>query len=230
VTSLVRLGTSALYLPDSGEAFAFLLWTPPTPPLDAIPLEDTWGADAPAARIGCHVFLDARPAAGAAPALEAELRGALPPDPVTTGFAWARTAPAFACLAAAAVTFADGDAVLAADVPIPVPDPMPGLTLARDLRVRATAGLAGWWVFDARSSPGPAISVPLLGPAAGDVRFEALLASPVADDTTVKALAEVRADPLRPYDPDRTAIIPLGPEYRVSEGPAGVFRLAPATA
>jgi hypothetical protein len=228
MTTLLAIGRSGLYGPDSGEPFAFLLWSQPPEPVDSFPLEQTWSPDGPAVRVGYHVFLEGAPSGSEAEMLATALRGGLPQDPVTTGFAWAASPPKqFTLLGAVAVTIAGSRPVVAADAPIAVEAPMPALTVPQGLVIEAHPGLAGWTLTDPRGQPGLGLDVPLLGPACGDISFRGLLASPVGGDATVKPLARVRIDPLHPFDPGRTEIVPLGAEYRVSEAPAGSYHIAP---
>ena len=96
------------------------------------------------------------------------------------------------------------------------------------------APFTGWTLLPLPLQPPGAtvsgISVPLLGADSGDLSFQALLESAQHGDETVKRLAAVRVDPLRPLDPRRTSIVPLGPRYRLTATPDGGHVLAPAGA
>lgn len=247
MTTLLPTAAPGLYAPDSGERVVFLLADRSGPPA-SIPLGDTWRDEGAAPRIGHHVFLDALPNAANAPALADALAATLPPAPETTGFAWAISPPRrFALRAAVEMTLSVGGAggaggwggrpILAADAAVAIPRPMPSLTLPAGLAavgVRGADGaFAGWTLTDlaaASADPPGAIglTVPLLGGASGQLAFRSLLESPVSGDRSVKALAAVRLDPLRPLDPSRTSITPLGPEYALSADGAGSYHLEPA--
>ena len=225
MTTLKEFEETKLYRPDSGEPFAFLCERPTDPPKE-LPLEDTWSRDGTPRYVGYHVFLEALPDVSTAKALAADLRRKLPPDPPTTGFAWASSLPQpFALLGVVSMEI-EGGPVVAADAPIHVRPPMPALTIPRHLVGQADPGLAGWTLFDGGGQPGIGIRVPLLGTWCGDIQFQALLESRVSGEQTVKGLADVRIDPLRLFDPDRTSVVPLGPEYRVCAGPAGTYHIS----
>ncbi|ADB53464.1 hypothetical protein [Conexibacter woesei] len=241
MTTLLPTAAPGLYAPDSGEAFVFLLADRSDPPA-SIPLGDTWSDEGAARSIGHHVFLDALPSGENALVLAAALAGKLPPAPATTGFAWAVSPPKpFALTAAVELTLSTGGPVrrpgVAADAVIANRRPMPSLTLPAGMAAVAARGsdgaFAGWTLTDlaaAAADPAAArgLGVPLLGRDAGAVAFVSLLESPVRGDRSVKALAAVRIDPLRPLDPRRTSITPLGPEYVLSTDATGRHHLAPA--
>jgi hypothetical protein len=225
--NLKEIKDSGLYQPDDKATFVFLLWAAEPGRPKEIPLDETWGEDGPAKYVGFHVFLNAPLSGADAEALAAGLRGTLPPDPVTTGFAWTTCPPkAFSVLGAISMTIADGRAVVAADSPIEVPKPVPALTVPRGLAAEGWPELTGWTLLERQGQP--ALTLALLGKACGGIGFQALLASRVRGDETVKPLAQVQLDPLRP-DPAHTSITPLGPEYLLTEGPPGTYKLALAS-
>jgi hypothetical protein len=232
MTTLEKIGESRLYgpdRPDSGEAFAFLLSGSALEPPAKIPLEQTWSPDGPATYVGFHVFVDAVPSAPDAKALAEALDAKLPREPVTTGFAWAISPPhAFSLLGVVELTIVDGRPAVAADSAIAVRSPMPALTVPRGLAVDGREGLTGWSLTDPRGA-GVGLDVTLLGRASATVRFQALRESRVDGGHTIKRLAAVSIDPLRPFDGKRTHIRMLDREYRLSVGPPGVYHLSQVT-
>ena len=229
MTALVQGDVAGMYRPDSGENFVFLLLSGPSAePPDTLRLEDTWDQHQPARWIGFHVFLDAFPSGRQAAVLADELRRALPASPVTTGFAWAGSAPnQFSLAGTVSMTIAGDRPSVAGDALVQIRPPMPLLTIPHGLAAQAHPGLAGWTLCDPRAQPAPALDVPLLGPDSGVIGFHALLASAVGDNETIKPLAGVRIDPLRPFDPTRTSITPLANRYRLSVGSSGTYQLTP---
>jgi len=226
MTTLVRISDSGLYGPDSAETFVFLLSDPPAEPPVTIALEETWEAQRRAPRTGFYVFLDALPSDRDASVLADALRCTLPPNPATTGFGWAHCPPsALSPAGAVDVTMVGGCPAVASDAPIQVRSPMPELTIPAGLAVRAQPGLAGWTLTDPYSRQDAGVTVPLLGRDCGDIRFRALLASTVKGDATVKRLADVHIDPVRPFDSTRTRITLLSDEYSLALGPAGTYQL-----
>lgn len=232
--ALTRIAGTALYAPAGRETWAFLLWDAAGAP-DPLPLRDTWADRGVPARPGWYVFLRALPGAANAAELEAALRTALPP-PAATGWAWSAYAPGTGAELRGSVGVRpdeESNPAVAADAPVAFPRGVPSFGFARGLRVAATRDGAGEMdgLVVARPAlpddPWRGIRLPLAGPLAGCILFGALLQSDVSGGQSVKALADVRLDPLRPFDPGRTRTTPTGPEYLLVAEGAGTYRLDP---
>lgn len=233
--TLDRIGQTSLYAPATGETYVFLLWDAPPEPDPSIPLAATWADVGMAACVGYFAFLRAVPSGTDATKLEAELRGVLP-QPATTGFAWAEVSPEGELRPLGVVDVAldaSDRPIVAKESPITVPKGIPAFRFAAALSVRAAAddsGMMGLRVTaESGATPGPGIYVPLAGDHAGCIRFQAFLESTVHDDRTVKPLADASLDPIRPFDPVRTHVRPVGTSYVLSVDAEGKYHLTPAT-
>lgn len=233
---LTRIPGTALYTPAGGEKWAFLLWDA-AGAKDSLPLRDTWADRGAPARPGWYVFLLAVPDAAHAAELEKALRGEGGlPAPAASGWAWSAYAPGSGAELRGKATVEpdeESDPVVADDAPVVFPRGMPSFGFARGLRVAATHDGAG--EMDGLVVTQPAlpdepwvgIRIPLAGPRAGCVVFGALLDSEVHGDRSVKQAADVRLDPLRPFDPTRTRTTPTGAEYLLVAEGDGKYRLEP---
>lgn len=220
--------TQGLYLPPVGLAFVFMLAEPVSAPAK-IALEATWAVRGEPAEVGWHVFVSEPPSPADAATLEKYLRGALAGD---RGLAWATAPPAVpGVIGQAPIGLDSADAPqIGAESPFALPVGVPQLTIAAGLAVAALGpGPAALGI----ASPGvPAalgFTIELTGVASGCIVFRALLASPVDGEASVKPLAAVQFDPLDPWDPQRTRIVPLGPQYAFIHN-AGGYRLETADA
>lgn len=232
--TLTRIAGSALFAPAGRETWAFLLWDAAGVP-DPLPLRDTWADRGVPARPGWYVFLRAVPDAAHAPELEAALRGALP-APAATGWAWSGYAPGSGAELRGAVAVRPDEAsdpVVAGDAPVAFPKGMKAFGFRAGLRVAAAHDGAGEMdgLVVARPAlpdrPWVGIRIPLAGPLAGCIEFGALLESAVSGDRSRKSAADVRLDPLRPFDKDRTRTTPTGAEYTLVAEGDGKYRLDP---
>ncbi|MBW3603013.1 MAG: hypothetical protein KY434_10000 [Actinobacteria bacterium] len=220
---LTRIAGTGLYAPPLGPRFLFLLWSTTGAP-DTIPFAGTWADQGAPDFVGWHAFVDSLPQGGAA-GLEAGLRGALTVD---RGLAWAMSAP-FELRGAVPIGLGpDGRPAVTADSALVMPEGMPGLGVAADLRITALPD--GLGLTDAAGQPGQGLVVALTGADSGRLSFAALLASPVTDSGSVKPLAAVWIDPLDPFSPDRTRVTPIGRSYAVVGVPGGGYRLEEAPA
>ncbi|HEY6313362.1 MAG TPA: hypothetical protein VIY52_21495 [Streptosporangiaceae bacterium] len=229
MTDLVRIGATALYETGTGEAEVFLRWTPGDE--GSIALDRTWADSGPPPVPGYYVFLLSVPPDGEASALETALRSALP-APTATGFAWMAWASGRADSHGIVPLVLDvnGQPTVPADVSLRLPSGVLQLAFAKGMVAAATRrdGLDG--LVLTLDPPGPSLTglrVPLLGALWGCVLLPGLLASPVDGDRSVKERADARLDPLRPFDPNRNRIIPLGERYLLRESPPGSYTLTP---
>lgn len=232
--TLARIPGTALYAPGGGGTWAFLLWDAAGAP-PSLPLRDTWADRGAPPHTGWYVFLRAVPDAARAAELEAALRAALP-APASTGWAWSAYAPgAGAELRGSVAVQPDeaSDPVVAADAAVAFPKGMLAFGFTRGLRVAATCDAAGEMdgLVVTRPTlpdePWRGIRIPLAGPLAGCIVFGALLESAVSGEHSLKSAADVRLDPLRPFDPDRTRTTPTGAEYLLVAEADGTYRLEP---
>jgi hypothetical protein len=233
---LSRIGATSLYKPDSGETYAFLLWTP-DPQRERIALDQTWADQGAPPLVGWYVFLLSAPAGADAAELESRLRGVLPP-PSVTSLAWASDSPAaFELLAALALKLGPTDQpMLADDVPLVLPPGILCFTFAKNLcamRMDFGAGDLTGVILATPRPPSAAgasgLALPLLGPCAGCIHFTGARESTVTGDASVKPLADVLLDPLRLTDARRTRIRLTGLDYVLSKDGAG-YHFFPASA
>jgi hypothetical protein len=229
--TLTRIGSSALYAPPGGETWVFLLSDAASAP-PAVELEETWSDRGTPARVGDYAFLLAVPSPSEASAVETLLRGVFGAPAGATGFGWAGKNAGSAYPVATALD--DGAPIVRSDARIPAGT----LTLyfAAKLPVvaaRDSAGsLTGLLFTDPRPAQGAGahgLVVPLLGPLAGTVVFLAALESRVIGDRSIKALADVRIDPIRLTNKERTRITPTGMKYVLSGNAAHGYHFLPYT-
>ncbi|HEX2187717.1 MAG TPA: hypothetical protein VHG51_02405 [Longimicrobiaceae bacterium] len=234
--TLTRIPGTALYTPPGRETWVFLLWDA-AGAKDTLPLRDTWADRGTPQRPGWYVFLRAVPAAAHAPELEAALRGdGGLPAPSATGWAWSAWAsgPGAELRGRVAVRPDEAsDPVVAEDAPVAFPKGVTEFGFAAGLRVASTRDGAGEvdGLVVARPAlpdePWVGIRLPLAGPLAGCIVFGALLESTVSGEHSRKQAADVRLDPLRPFDPARTRTTPTGAEYLLVAEGDGKYRLEP---
>jgi hypothetical protein len=228
--TLARIGSTALYAPPGGEPWVFLLWNGADAPT-SLPLDETWADQGAPARPGWYVFLTAVPPEPAAAELETALRSALSAE---RGWAWSAYAGGPDARLRGAVPLKGdgaGHPVVAADAPVALPPGVLSFGFAAGLRVAASHGAAGEMdgLVATRPTPYPVpftgVRVALAGPIAGCIFFGALLDSDVVGNRSVKAQADVRMDPLRPFDPHRNRTSPTGTRYVLIAEGAGAYRL-----
>lgn len=234
---MTRIGDSALYAPAKGLTWLFLLWDVTDPP-PSIPLTDTWSEQGSPARLGWYVFVSATPDRAHAAGLERALRDALP-VPVATGLAWVgEDAGSGLDLRGAVAVRSDdqGRPVVAADAPITLPPELLTLGFLAGMRLalrheetgEPNGVIATRPAYD--DQPWTGVVVPLTGSLAGCLTLTALLESTVEHDHSTKLAADVRVDPLRPFDPERTRISPTGAAYALIAETDKTYRLLPVPA
>ncbi|MGH3782196.1 MAG: hypothetical protein ACRDRO_16645 [Pseudonocardiaceae bacterium] len=237
MTELIRIGSTTLYRLASGEDYVFLRWAPGSESI--ISLDQTWSDNGPSPLCGYYVFLSAIPSrAEEAAELEAALRAVLP-TPSITGFAWAmwqrrdRTADLYGIVTLA--IDGTGRPAVTADAALRLPPGLLRFSFIRAMRAQATRNRDGvdglLLTIESSKSEGPpfGLRIPLLGTLCGCVLFQGLLASRVQTSQSIKELAEVRIDPLRPFDAPRTRITQLGEHYVLREESPASYLLTPVT-
>lgn len=204
--------TKGLYAPPAGGRLLFMLAKPPSPPPGGIPFESTWADQGAPTEEGWYVIVPEVPEPADAVVLETHLRSTLSGD---RGIAWSSLGAKPTVIGQVPIELGSGDApVVSADAPFSLPTGIPPLTIPAGLALAATApGPSTLGLASPGVAPSLGLAADLTGSTAGCLRFRALLASPVQGERSVKPLAAVRLDPLDPWDPQRTSISPLGPEY-----------------
>lgn len=247
-----QAGQTQLYSPNSKPAdkgHLLYLLVAPTSGGGSIQVDQTWGASA--TYRGFFLFLDTMPSSILAfanlipPALEQALGHSLDTI-VNSSFAWvagANSAPSVAALIE--VGLDGGQPVVQTSTIIEMPVPFYSLPLIARTPIITTAEQGGGiasFVFTYAAIPpihgqpasqppdGNGLAIPLLGSGRGAFQFFGLFnreaVSGSASDSADKDLYQVSADPVAPFDSNRTYMALTNQAYRITEVD-GQFTITP---